>query len=287
MNSKKQPSILHGIKMSKAINYCCSICKKPLNVTSKCCDYSYTIEDDKISYDHEKMLFNHFRKDFYLNKNLNINGHLSYYILPEGSVSLSERADVQAFSQYINNFYKKGIILDVGCGPLVMPGYLDLIHSKDNKFYGLDPITDIKFFGEKIIGSFEFLPCPDESFDTLIFATTLDHVCNLSKTFNEIRRVLKPGGKAIFWHWSNEMPISNWMRKIKIRFFSKARYYTYPNNISFIIPKGAIDPYHKDYISLKTIMHLGKKNNLKFMDLYSNKDNKLIPLENYFFTLQK
>ena len=207
--------------------------------------------------------------------------------MPEGSVSLAERNDVRAFAEYIQKFYKKGNILDVGCGPLENPGYLDLIKENNNQFFGLDPIPNIAFNGNKIIGSIEFLPCPDESFDTLIFATTLDHVCNLSKTFKEIRRVLKPNGKAIFWHFSNEAPFQNWLRKVRIRFIKKMRYYPYHGNISFSIPIGAIDPYHREYISLKKIKKFIRTNNFKLENLSTNKENELIPKTNYFFVLNK
>lgn len=60
-----------------------------------------------------------------MNKVLNNNGYLSYHFLKETSVSLPGRPQVLNFKKYILSQISHGKILDVGCGMLEIPGYLD------------------------------------------------------------------------------------------------------------------------------------------------------------------
>lgn len=267
--------------------FCCPLCKTELTKDVKCCGYEFKLSNGNILYDHERILLSKFPKDFLLNKTLNTNGHLSYFLLPDGSVSLPERSDVKAFAQYIHDFYKPGKVLDVGCGPLETPGYLLKIQKPENSFYGLDPIPDIKFKGTRVIGCCEYMPFPDESLDTLIFATTIDHVCNLNQTFKEAQRVLKKGGKLICWHWYNEKPVYNFLKKVMHSLSQKSRYYPYPNGVSFVIPSGGIDPFHKEYINPKKLFKIAKRNRLVVEDVSSSGSSYNIPNRNYFFTMKK
>lgn len=43
----------------------------------------------------------------------------------------------------------------------------------------------------------EILPFPDESFDRIIMVDAMHHVCDQSKTAQELWRVIKPGGKIV------------------------------------------------------------------------------------------
>ena len=45
----------------------------------------------------------------------------------------------------------------------------------------------------------EFIPWPDETFETVVAATSLDHVYLLDRALAEIRRVLVRGGRFILW----------------------------------------------------------------------------------------
>jgi ubiquinone/menaquinone biosynthesis C-methylase UbiE len=276
------------VRAMNYIDFCCPFCKEEIVGRKSCCGYNFdATQEDKITYDHEQILLNNFTSDFLLNKTLNSNGDLSYYLLPEGSVSLADRFDVQLFGQYINKLYKPGHIMDVGCGILEVPGYLMPIQGVQNKFYGLDPIATITFAGRKIIGCSEYLPLPNESIDTLIFATSIDHVCNLKKTFSEAYRVLKKNGKIIIWHWYNNNNIKNLVKKITLFCLPKSRYYPYPNGVSFIIPQGAIDPFHKEYISPKKLEKIGKIYGLKLEDCSDLSTNRDIPRNNYFMSFTK
>lgn len=268
--------------------FCCPFCKTQIEADKTCCGYQFRLLPDGIVYDHELMLLNKFSKDFILNKALNSNGHLSYYLLPEGSISLSDRQDVQTFASYVNAFHKSGVILDIGCGPLEVPGYLLPLQDKGNDFYGVDPLPDIKFKGTKVIGCCEYLPFEDESVDTLIFSTTIDHVCNLNQTFKEASRVLKKGGKVICWHWYDNQPFEHFKKRVKFFFDRKKRYYPICNGITFVIPEGAQDPFHKRYIDPMHLVKLGKKHGLDNEDISTSNSKEFKILEShYHFTLRK
>ena len=94
--------------------------------------------------------------------------------------------------------HARGAVLDVGCGPLDMPYYLN--GYPENLVCGLEPLpvtTAARF--QRVRGISEYLPWLDAQFDTVISATALDHAISLDKALAEIKRVLKPGGSALLW----------------------------------------------------------------------------------------
>ena len=91
-----------------------------------------------------------------------------------------------------------GAVLDVGCGPSGKPFYLSSYPSQ--LVSGIDPLVlqqhrDI----EVIRGISEYLPWPDQSFSTVISATSLDHCLSLDRSIDEVVRVLQPNGKLLLW----------------------------------------------------------------------------------------
>lgn len=101
---------------------------------------------------------------------------------------------------FIDRFIKltKGKILDVGSGPgrdafILKQGGLDVTCLDASK-------TMIKLAREKglesVLGDFNEIPFPDESFDGVWAYTSLLHIpkAEIEKPLDEIRRVLKPGG---------------------------------------------------------------------------------------------
>jgi ubiquinone/menaquinone biosynthesis C-methylase UbiE len=101
--------------------------------------------------------------------------------------------------KFILSHIDSGRLLDVGCGLLEVPGYLDFEDKSKFEFFGIDPIEDRSFRGIRIVGCSEFMPFEDEQFDVLIFATSLDHVCSLGYTISESYRILVDGGKVMIW----------------------------------------------------------------------------------------
>ncbi len=116
---------------------------------------------------------------------------------PEGNLSHEGHIGAGYFRMFIN-VHARGRILDVGCGPLPLPAYL--VDCPLESLAGIDPqdphmphpFAFAKTFAETI-------PWPAASFDTVVVATSLDHVYLLDKALAEIKRVLAPGGRLLLW----------------------------------------------------------------------------------------
>jgi len=251
------------------------------NLACTYCGFIYTYSKYYLKYDFDKLLFKRFKKKYLLNKVLNNNGFLGYHFLQEGSLSLSGREDVSDFKKYILSQISQGKILDVGCGILDLPGYLDFERKDGFEFFGIDPIDDKSFKGVRITGCAEFMPFPDNLFDTLIFATSLDHVCSVERTIWEAYRVLSEGGKVIIWMadpsvtWTEKLrtkvvglisnvrkPSSPWVDVFNIApstFLRVSNYAIYPNLTVLYVPKGAVDPFHASHESPRRIISIMKR----------------------------
>lgn len=90
-----------------------------------------------------------------------------------------------------------GLILDVGCG--IRSDLAYALYSKGSDFVGIDPFIEHKRNFEFVGGVGEHLPFHDNSFDHVIFATSLDHIVNPNVVLREAKRVLKDGGKINIW----------------------------------------------------------------------------------------
>jgi len=130
--------------------------------------------------------------------------------------------------------------LNVGCahGP-------DFLPFKDNfELWGVDFSTQMVKLAQKYAAKFKFevklavadatfLPYPDNTFDWAIAVATYHHIQGDKqghKAFQELRRVLKPGGEAFVTVWNRWQPgfwlkgkeiIAPWRSKGKILY----RYY--------------------------------------------------------------
>ncbi len=115
-----------------------------------------------------------------------------------------------------------GNALDLGCGPQGVPLYLQ--DYPVEHIAGVDPLAPVEphpFVFHQ--GVAELLPWRDGTFQTVIAATSLDHVLLLDRALDEIARVLAPRGR--FVTWVSFIPGS-------------ARYNPYRTDIK------PIDPYH-------------------------------------------
>jgi SAM-dependent methyltransferase len=115
----------------------------------------------------------------------------------EGSLSHEGHIGAGHFRMFVN-VHGRGRILDVGCGQLEMPSYLS--DWPIDQIAGLDPIasagTHPFAFAHTLA---EFIPWPDNSFETVVVATSLDHVYLLDRALAEIHRVLVPKGRLLLW----------------------------------------------------------------------------------------
>ncbi len=81
----------------------------------------------------------------------------------------------------------KGKLLDIGCG-----------NNRLVREYGNGIGIDVyKWNDDVILYDGENLPFEDESFDTITFLASLNHIPKREKLVKEARRVLKPNGKVV------------------------------------------------------------------------------------------
>jgi len=94
-------------------------------------------------------------------------------------------------------------ILDIACGPGTVSVCAQHIVGETGRVIGLDPslgmVTEAHKQGVSTIlqGKAEYLPFPDSIFDFISMGYALRHVTDLTLTFKEYLRVLKPGGRLL------------------------------------------------------------------------------------------
>jgi SAM-dependent methyltransferase len=261
------------------------------------CGFQYQYAPKYLMYDSDILLFREFKNKYLLNRVLNNNAYLSYQFLREASLSLGDRQDVRNFKAYILSHVTSGKLLDVGCGVLEVPGYLDFEDKSKFEFFGIDPIDDRSFRGMRVVGCGEFMPFQDEEFDVITFATSLDHVCSLQYTIRESSRILKKGGKVIVWMSDrSESPMdkairwTRWLlREVSQLFVSDrfvfdstyplnfGRFVVYPNHTVLYVPKGAVDPFHTYLENPREIIATMKRFRLRHIDTVShNRDETFL-----------
>jgi SAM-dependent methyltransferase len=190
-----------------------------------------------------------------------------------------------------------GRLLDVGCGLLEVPGYLDFEDRAKFEFFGVDPIDDKSFRGMRIVGCAEFTPFQEEQFDAIIFATSLDHVCSIHYTIKESHRILRRDGKVIIWMSDRSESfikklttrLRKLLREMKHAFtidkfvvdpeypMTHGRFTVYPNHTVLYIPNGAVDPFHTHLEDPEKIVKIMKKSEFRHIDtVYNNKDEMFL-----------
>ena len=105
----------------------------------------------------------------------------------------------------------------------------------------------------------------------MLFATSIDHVCNLEQTFRETYRILDEGGTMVLWHDYNHNPLRHFARHVyrSIKYgYNDFRYAVYHDeHVVFSIPKGAVDPFHKEYIPTTKLTKLAKQMGFTVQDI--------------------
>lgn len=103
--------------------------------------------------------------------------------------------------------YLEGRLIDVGCGTKQYEGALG---ERVTEHMGLDHEESPHGLRKvDLIGTAYDIPVEDDSFDSLLCTEVLEHLEEPSRAIAECRRVLKPGGCALFtspfiWHLHEE-----------------------------------------------------------------------------------
>jgi SAM-dependent methyltransferase len=86
-----------------------------------------------------------------------------------------------------------GRVLDIGCDD---PKIGASLFPSACSYLGLDPFC-VRTDPFRVIGVGEYLPFVDNTFDAVLFNTSLDHIMDWRQAIQEATRVLKPGGRLI------------------------------------------------------------------------------------------
>lgn len=102
------------------------------------------------------------------------------------------------YQRHLYRFYDlvkglKGRILDVGCDDMELSKSL---LPDECEYVGLDPFSQKKN-KRNIVGCAEYLPFKKETFDYVVFNTSLDHVFDWHRAIDEAKRVLKKNGSIV------------------------------------------------------------------------------------------
>jgi SAM-dependent methyltransferase len=244
----------------------------PLDLKTFSCPSCSTAYKGRPNYlrceNHERLLARYGEK-YLRNKVLNNNADLVYSRVSGGSLSTDDREDVRAFSRFVAMHARAGVVLDVGCGPLRLPAYLRRLKEAGSEIIGLDPMDLSDFDGFRIVGNSEYIPLPSRSVDTIIFATSLDHVVDLEATIKEAKRVVTENGVVIVWMGDQSRP---WWRRLGSSFkilwkslragYLLHRYRIYPPEVVVYVPSWAVDAFHSFHESPRYVIRVMERHGL-------------------------
>jgi ubiquinone/menaquinone biosynthesis C-methylase UbiE len=139
-------------------------------------------------------------------------------------------------------------ILDVGCG---VGAFVRRLREFSDDVYGFDIDEEHVRRGAEQVPNLmlsvgESMPYPDNTFDVILMHEVLEHVADDLATLREVRRVLKPGGRAVVFcpnrlypfethgifvgkrYIFGNIPFVNWLPSaLRSRLVPHARAYTY------------------------------------------------------------
>ena len=196
------------------------------------------------------------------------NGLLSYTKAPEFNLSVGLREDALAFRSFCQ---PSGLILDIGCGPQTYSSYL----HEAAEVVGIDPLLGQqprRFVFVQGIG--EYLPFRDETFDQILYASSLDHIIDPKRSLAEAVRCVKTGGYISLWidgladddstgkqstargyrtlamKGFKSLSRHSWLKKIGLR-----RTLAYIVSVARMkVPEGASDCFHFSHLNVAVVL---------------------------------
>ncbi len=101
--------------------------------------------------------------------------------------------------EILNDTCGTGLCLDVGCGILPQPSYMKACTRMH--FFGMDPFTGDEprtFPFAQAYG--EYIPFKEDTFDTVLYASVIDHLYDPLRSLRDANRVLKEDGSLMIWY---------------------------------------------------------------------------------------
>ncbi len=154
--------------------------------------------------------------------------HTGFYSKDQGAVSARDQVRMIDHIAHSVGLRAGERVLDVGCGVGATLCHLNLHHGCEA--VGLTPVREQKALAEKIacerqaniqidLGHAEKLPYADRSFDVVMFFESSCHFEDRQAFFNEVYRILKPGGRLAGEDWMaidllNEEQRRRWIEPI-------------------------------------------------------------------------
>jgi len=127
----------------------------------------------------------------------------AYYVDPDPPLSRQHLVSRQRFALAMVEaaIPPAAKILDAGCGPGVMAGKL---MERGYAVWGIDFAEPMIRKARELCGSDQFgvgdvehIPFPDNTFDVVVSLGVIEYLESDEQALREIRRVLKPGGRAV------------------------------------------------------------------------------------------
>jgi SAM-dependent methyltransferase len=227
----------------------CPVCHASLDgVTCAGCSNVYAIDDGVPNLTPIPPPEERVRARWALWEELQANGTEAYEIDPPSSLSVGRRPDAEAFATFCD---LRGLVLDIGCGVQGLPTYGSGLGAA---FVGIDPLRgepNREFAFVQAIA--EFLPFRDETFDRVLFATSIDHVLVPELAVAEATRVTRPGGWVCVW--LGEVPAPGLVERVRrrTRLSRRVRVRTPRAEMTFRVPAGAVDPFHVSHPDAATV----------------------------------
>jgi SAM-dependent methyltransferase len=131
-------------------------------------------------------------------------------------------AEIEAIRHLLPPF-KRGVEIGVGSGRFSLPFGITEGVEPSKKMAEIARRKGIK----TITGVAEQLPLEDESYDLVMMVTTICFIDDVRRSFDEIRRILRPGGYVIVGFVDRESPIGRLYEhhRESSRFYQPARFF--------------------------------------------------------------